>query len=578
MEAAQGVGLFMTESANKVMVICLDGGTFDIIQPMVERGELPHLASMMSGGIYEKLLSTVPPETGAAFVTFMTGVNPGMHGITRFIRKSSDPENSILLNSTHIASKTIWERLSEHGKKMILIGVPFTYPPTPINGVMISAKKLTPDGAHTIQTYPPDLMKVLTQYIKSRDVQKTAEERYVNLDEDDYYDFRLQKAFKLTEYVRYSAKFLMQEYQWDFMMVHINITDAVQHHFWKFMDTEHPNHDQSSPLRFKNAIFEAYRKADEIIGELSEQAGKDVSVIIMSDHGAGPISKRFHINNWLAKKGLLKLNKDSTQKTWQSIPISNLLRKLLNKAGLSKLSSWVPWLPLRIPLYRRRQKSFHELINWEETLAYGDNYGININMKGRETKGVVSPGDEYEKISALLVNELSLLTDTENSKRIVEQILRKEDIYNGPWIDEGTDIIPFLQKGYFIHPQLDGKIVFDGIPHLFPSGHHVHNLCSRKGILVIKGKGINNKSEGLKEPRILDLAPTILYMMGLPIPGEMEGRVLHEGFLPKHLEEHPVIIKKEKDNSFNKVERQEVVLSKEETEAIKDQLRDLGYL
>ena len=164
----------METKPNKIMVIALDGATFDIIQPMIDRGELPNLSKLMSEGTYDKLLSTIPPETGPAFVTFMTGTNPGRHGITRFVRKSVNQENAEVLNSSHIASKTIWELLSEHGKKLIVLNIPFTFPPIPINGAMVSFK-------NGMQTYPPDLKERLIDQANKNNIKIQSMKEYHDL-------------------------------------------------------------------------------------------------------------------------------------------------------------------------------------------------------------------------------------------------------------------------------------------------------------------------------------------------------------------------------------------------------------
>ena len=126
-------------------------------------------------------------------------------------------------------------------------------------------------------------------------------------------------------------------------------------------------------------------------------------------------------------------------------------------------------------------------------------------------------------------------------------------------------------------PQIENNSTFSKIQKRLPSGHHVHTLISQKGILIMKGKTIK-QGKKLKEPRILDLAPTILYLMGLPVPGEMEGRVLCEAIRPEHLDANPVILGQTKGDSITQVHRQKITLSEEEETEVKDQLRNLGYL
>lgn len=250
---------------------------------------------------------------------------------------------------------------------------------------------------------------------------------------------------------------------------------------------------------------------------------------------------------------------------------------MFEKLGLSGITSWIPKIPVKIPVIKKQLKPFKELINWDETRAYGDNYGVNINLKGREYKGIVSPGQEYERLADSLIHELNYLRDNFSSGTIVEQVFKKEDIYNGPCINEGTDIIPLFKDGYFLSPQLGHNVTFDRIQNFYPSGHHVHNLSSQRGILIMKGDAID-KNSALTEPGIIDLAPTILYLMGLPVPGEMEGRVINEAIRPEYLNACPIVLKKSENDGGKPVERQSVILSEEETEAVKDQLRNLGYL
>lgn len=566
----------MKPLSNKMVVICLDGGTFDIIKPMVEREELPNISKLMSEGIHHRLLSTIPSETGPAFVTFMTGTNPGRHGITRFARKSVEKDKQILLNSSHITTKTLLEWLSEHGKKIISFGVPFTCPPIPINGVMISHWKLAPDTYRTVLTYPNEVKDRVIKYLGSINIEKLSDKNI--LDMKDFYERKLTKEFMIAEYVKQTVLFLMREFDWDFLVVHLNITDSIQHHYWKFMDNKHPYYDPLAPDSFKNAIFQSYIKADEIIGELLKHAGKDITTIIMSDHGFAPVAKVFNINQWLANEGFLKFRNISNQYWgWKHFPATILLRKLLNKLGMFEISSRLPWLPLQLPVYKRYQKNFYELIDWNKTVAYGDNFGVNINMKGREPFGIVPAGKGYEKIVNLLIDKLNSVEDTETSKKIVGDIVRKEDIYEGPLINEGTDVIPRLVDGYCIGSETVGHNLFEKISPTFTSGHHTHSHTAQYGMLIMNGEAIR-KNVNLNEPGIIDLAPTIMYLMGLPVPGEMEGRILREAIRTEYLEAHPIITEVPISDNVPKRKRQNVILSKEETEAIKDQLKGLGYL
>ena len=198
-------------------------------------------------------------------------------------------------------AKTIWEVLSEKKKKVIVIGIPMTYPPKPVNGILISGMDAPTVNASSV--YPPQMaegiLKISPDY-KTRLYLKG----YLHNDKK-----RIKALNLITNSINATAKLvhhLMNNNQWDFFVVRFSSPDNVQHHYWSYFDKNHSKHNPKSPFILKDAINSIYRQLDRIIGELYKNINKDdTTFIIMSDHGAGPLADRaVFLNEWLRKNGL----------------------------------------------------------------------------------------------------------------------------------------------------------------------------------------------------------------------------------------------------------------------------------
>ena len=555
------------KNKGRVLVIGIDGGTFDIINPMVQRGELPILASLMEKGVRGELESTIPPVTAPAWVSFMTGKNPGKHGIFHFIGDIHKSYTGRILSAIDIKAKTIWSLLSDIGKHLILVNIPITYPPTNINGIMITGIG-TPSEERSF-TYPHALYHELVQKIGDYVVDYW-DEKVFNFPNPppDLLDDLIKNLNYMTTKRTDAVLYLMKEYKWDVCMVVYVITDRLQHLFWRFMDNSHPEHDPKLSKLYKESIFEGYRKVDKAIGRILREIEDDVTVIVMSDHGFGPLHKNFFVNKWLMQKGLLKLK-------W-ALPLKfqitkSFVYKILTKLKLGFLKGIFPEkiLQLNIPRLRIIRKSWDELINWSKTKVYAsDPLGVNINLKGREPEGIVNPGEELEELLSELEKELYKIKDPQTGEKVVDEVFRKEKVYSGPYVVEATDLL-FAMKGltYLPYPgNLNSRSLF-GRPVNNWSGTHRFN-----GIFVMKGPKVK-PSSSLKKPRIIDIAPTVLYLLNQPIPNEMDGRVLEETFSSNILKDYPITyIEEDKEK-----EREDSLITHEE-EQVRKHLKDLGYL
>jgi predicted AlkP superfamily phosphohydrolase/phosphomutase len=308
----------------------------------------------------------------------------------------------------------------------------------------------------------------------------------------------------------------------------------------------------------------------------------------MSDHGASPMHRRFNINRWLQEKGLLTL-KSSSMNTRSFVIKHPTVYKLFSRTGLKFVGEILPHplQQLKIPFVWTQPKPLTERIDWRRTKAYfAPGGGININVKGREPKGIVEPKKEYEELITYLENELYDLCDPKTGEKVVQHILRKEDIFQGPLVHESTDIYILFKEDFhcFPHDGISKKEIFSECPKFLKetkedlnSSHHTAMIRALKGVLIMKGPAIQCLPINIHEANIMDLTPTILYLLGAPIPEHMDGNLLEKFIRPEILQANPPVKTRLENNGLLK-ERQKVSYSKEEENLAKEQLKNLGYM
>lgn len=550
---------------NKVIIIGIDGGTFDVIRPMVARGELPVLASLMEKGVWGELESTIPPDTAPAWVSMMTGVNPGKHGIFFFLDKlHNNARNGRSLGSGDIKFPPLWSILSMGKKEVIFINVPFTYPPMEVNGIVISGM-LVPNSA-TVISYPPNVYTDLVNKLGEYKIDDWSPEM-VGVKRSkihSHYDKIIEGLSLVTEKREKATLMLLEEKPWDFAMVVFTSVDRLQHLFWKFMNLSPDGYNPELLKKYHDVIYDGYRQVDKAIGKIIEKAGKDTTVVIASDHGFGPLEKHFFTNIWLEEIGLLKRKKGISRKkyTMQLTNLHRVLRKIIPDAAVP---NWIKRIPIPIPHIQDRDRS--ELINWQETKAYANPCGININLKGREPYGIVEPGKEMEALLAFIQAQFYKLKDESESNdvKIPDWIYRKEEIYRGDYVKEAADLyFSMKDRSYLPDTRISVNVKFNR-PSL-GSGMH-----RRNGIFIMSGP-LCRKSDSIK-PRMIDITPTVLYLMGLPIFEEMDGRVLEEAIDPTYLKSYPVKVVSSVEYSSKGS-----TYSVEDEEKIAEGLKGLGYL
>ena len=238
----------------KILVIALDGATLNVLSPLMDEGLLPNLAKMASEGIHGELCSTIPPITGPAWATFMTGKNPGKHSILEFLKKAPDG-TEYPINSTEVDGSMLWEILSNTGKKVVVINVPVTYPPRVVDGVLL-ADFLTPMGRRDFG-FPSGIIEELEK--RFGPYRLYISEVY----SPGKVDRVLDELLEVLDYRVRTACYLMETRQWDFFMVHIWGTDRIQHELWHILDATHTCHNEGEANAYRSRIIEYFRKVDE---------------------------------------------------------------------------------------------------------------------------------------------------------------------------------------------------------------------------------------------------------------------------------------------------------------------------
>ncbi|MHC4266963.1 MAG: alkaline phosphatase family protein [Planctomycetota bacterium] len=462
----------MNLSKRKVIIFGLDAAPPELVfDKWIDY--LPNIKNLVSSGIYGKLKSTIPAITCPAWASMVTSVNPGKLGIYGFRnRLYYDYEGLSFADSNTVKEEAIWDILSRHGKKPIIIGVPLTYPLKPVNnGLMISCF-LTPNKNYQF-TYPDELKheveRVSDGYILDvKDFRGEEKEQVLNT----IYEMT-RKRFRLTRH-------FIQNKEWDFLMMVEMGTDRIQHAFWGYFDKKHPGYLPGN--KYENVIYDYYKYIDEEIGHTIALLDKDTLIIIVSDHGAMMMEGGICINEWLINNGYLRLVHYPDEVT-----------------QISK-----------------------EIIDWDKTMVWGEGgyYGrLFFNVKGREPRGVI-PKQNYEFLRNELMAALEDQRD-ETGKIINTRVFKPDEIYS-----ECRNIPPDLIVYY-------GDLAWRSIGSV---GHKTIWASendtgsddanhSQHGIFVMSGDN-GYHSDRRDDLEIMDVTPTVLDRMGIDIPWYMEGKVI----------------------------------------------------
>lgn len=510
-----------------VLIIGLDGMTFDVLRPLIAKGLLPHVGQFLQGAAWVPLRSTVPPFSAPAWATFMTGMNPGWHGVTAFQKPLQPGETTRrFVDATQIPD-TLWEMVSWQGGQVVVVNVPLTYPPRPVNGVLVSGM-LTPSTALTF-TYPAHIKEQLENYIIDLDYLTEGQNFRQDLSKDKP-DLLVDLTQILVSGADNAAR-LMREHPWNLAVVVLTVTDRLLHFCWdetQALLTE----EADTPLH--RALQEFWGTLDAAFGQLLAVAPADARIVAISDHGFGPAPHFYvNLNVWLEQQGWL-FRRSGLRKQFS-------LKQLRVTLGrIAPLKAWLRrFLPFDIQQKLRRSIAGdmeRGVIDWDLTQAYMVplyTYTCGIVIPTTRAGETLSPS-EYETLRQKLQTELATLCNTDG-RPIVRQIYRREDLYHGPYLAQLPDLIVVFDPDYTAMVSLAERAVVLPATYRLRSGDHVD-----EGIFFAAGPGII-QGELVGAARLVDVAPTVLHMLGSAPPRAFDGQVLTALFTPEWLAAHPLL-------------------------------------
>lgn len=560
----------MAPSEKKAFIISLDGSTFDILRPFMQQGCMPNLKSLMERSLSAELESVIPAVTAPAWTSFMTGKNPSNHGVFGFTQFDPQDYRVKLTNSRDIRSKTIWQILSDKGKRCIVVNLPYTTPPYAINGIMVAGW----DSPPTNFTYPPELAeKILQQFPDYRSNLNMWIFDYMPGKSDGNFDRLIDTLIHGTQEGSLLAQRFLEEEEWDVFMVHFQQTDWIQHKLWGMI--EESARDATSTDAKVQRVRECYRQFDEQVGVLLRKVQRHSPfTIVLSDHGFGDYKGDLYPNYYLNKWGYY--HESATAEKDTAKPIRDLFSKNKLLAQVYRGMAHVKHGLDRV-LEFKRYRNFNSWVDfaggtfggralpvdWSRTKvatvgAYECAF-LYVNVIGRGQAGIVRP-EECEAIIADVIAKFDEVRHPVTGKKVYKRVARGTEIYAKCGKDILLpDVILLPEDGYGLSSK-----VSDALPEATAEGVHRHN-----GVVFLEGEGIKNSLEGFS-PFLIDMAPTLLHELGLPVPADMDGRVLEEIFAaPRKVQYEEV------DNA---VSHERVQYLESEAEMIEERLKALGYV
>ncbi len=535
-----------THPTPRTVLIGLDGATFSVLDPYMERGVMPFLSELSARGTRAVLRSIMPPLTPPAWTSLVTGKHPGEHGIFDFFQK--EEPGSVYFSfasSQEIGTSTIWTLASEQQRRVIALNFPLTFPPPPVEGAVVPGGMM-PWRQLRLGCHPPGLFERLKQLpgFEPREMlDMQLEIKAIDgCPEDEHADFvelHIRREKRWAEVCRH----LMQSDPADLVAVLFDGVDKLQHLCWRFIDPacrpEQPNEWEREMIALCERYFSSL---DGLIAGIVELAGPDATIVLASDHGFGPSQDVFHVNSWLEQQGHL---------AWAAQDGAG--ERADTDVGFAEMTRHV------------------HALDWTRTVAYAatpSSQGIHIvdRVPGGEEP---MPPQVRAQLAEDIAAALREVRRPHDGVPLVEEVWTRERAFAGPFEALGPDLSLVLADGGTISI-LPSETTVARRPE--PRGHH-----RWEGIFLAAGPGIR-AGASVDELSIVDVAPLLLHQLGLPVPEDMSGSVpeatFEAGELARRPVRHapapaaPVLV-----SSL----APELALEPEEQAAVMERLRALGY-
>ena len=493
----------------QTILIGIDGATFSILDPLMDEGVMPFLKQFIASGARAELRSVIPPLTPPAWTSLMTGRSPGQHGVFDFFRKDEPDSHHVrFMTSRDVGCETIWAMVDRYGMRATVLNFPLTFPPPPINGIVVPGGWMPWRhlrlGCHPADLY--DRLKALPGFNPRELAMDMAhEEKVLEGCRQDEYEGWITLHIRRERQWFNVLRYLMQEDPTELTAILFDGVDKLQHLCWRFLD---PAYMSERPLpweqRIRDLSLQYFRQLDQLLANIADLTNPDATIIMASDHGFGAQMETFFVNTWLEQNGYLAWANDAPPRETDSA-----------KLGMSQLARHV------------------YLLDWERTTAYAptpSSNGIHIVAAGRGGEKGISPAD-YGRFRARLMESLRQVTSPATGEPMVSHIWTREEAFDGPYVELAPDLTLALRDGGLVSILASDATIK---PRPEPSGTH-----RPEGVFMAAGPGVR-QGVSLPQLSILDVAPMVLYSLGLAIPTSLEGRVPTEALEPAVLRARPV--------------------------------------
>jgi len=534
---------------SRVVLFGLDGATYTVMDDLVRRGVMPCFGAFRERSAWGTLMSVVPPLTPPAWTTMVTGRSPGHHGITNFLQFESEASKYVrVVTSREVCCETIWSIVGRQGKRAGCLNFVAHNPPPKIDGYVIPG--WIPWRWVKKHSHPANLIDGLKETLSGFDVKELA----VDFNEE-------QKAIagaELADYEPWIDLHIRRERQWFAILEHqlqrdpaelvgivLDGVDKLQHLLWGYLDPAmEPASPDESFLRIRERCWDYFREVDGFLEKLLKLVSDEDYIVIASDHGFCGTNELLYINNWLEAQGYLTWSDKAEVVPDDSAEIGEAHPYHLTEFDLDKTRAYA---------------------------ISASNNGIYIPVRGGRHEVGLEP-EQYESFRAELIDRLlNHCVDPSTGEKLVTRIWTKEEAFSGPKMQLAPDLtLELRDKGFF--SVLRGQ----GVLRRRPMTAGIHHP---EGILLMNGPGVASGTS-LPTMQMVDVAPTMLYAMGLAIPEDLEGRVVTEVFDPAYVSAHPAVTgaKTVRPAHLPPEETNDLADDPESEEQVMMRLKALGYI
>ncbi len=423
--------------------------------------------------------------------------------------------------------------------------------------------------------HPPDLK----QELKSQQIRYRIDQQHLgNMRTDARRQSQLNSIWNAEEERTRAFRYLSNAYPADFRMIVYGATDQVQHHFWHYMDPNHDKYDEAGAAKFSDAILQTYIKIDHMLGRILSDTDDNTVVIVMSDHGFGPTSAvRLRLNQILEEQGLLTFVEQKATGQVKQI-LAGLVDRCLRATLSSDLKRTVAGLFPRLRVWFENLDEAE--VDWEKTSAYvNEAYRSSpaIWLNHAEQVSTGSSGNLLRQIEEVM----SLLIDPRTKQPLISHVYRTQDLYEGPFKEAAPDLLPsWWEDGFLLeqsHPGGARELQVERSETPIQGGVEFAGSHRLDGVFIMAG-GPTRSNPDISDADIMDVAPTVLHLMGQPVPDDMDGRVLEECLCPEYMADNPIRFSDTTGQPEDEGDDTRQEFTEDESAMIAERLRALGYI